>query len=331
LQLSLYLEKLEEATAERIMTEYTTVFSRENNSYVGPRMDEPGVTSLFTSGNQARPGAVGGASDIMAAACHEIRTPVAALHATVEVLTDYATLSAAEIGDLVGRLQRGLTWLEGMVENLTASAVADSGHVALRREDVVQVMECVETAVNVVEPLALGRRQRISVSSESDGASVRAGDGDVGGSSVYGDGGKITQALINLLMNGCSYTPDGGAIAVSVRTAGGDVEVRVTDTGPGVNEAERAQIFHRYTRGRAGASRSAGLGLGLHIVKTLIEQQGGCVGVESPPGCGASFWFTLRRALGDAQPRRAVHAVHAVPGPTQRAGTGPAASRRAAA
>jgi signal transduction histidine kinase len=250
---------------------------------------------------------------------------VAALHATVEVLSDYAVLSRAEIGDLVGRLQRGLTWLEGMVENLTASSVAESGHVSLRR-DVVDMMACVDTAVAVVEPLVIGRRQQITVRSGRSRTGTSAGS--TGGARrpvpVYGDGEKITQVLINLLMNACSYTPDGSAIEVAIRRAGCDVEARVTDSGPGVSEAERATIFGRFARGRAGSDRPAGLGLGLHIVKTLVELQGGSVGVDSPPGRGASFWFTLPGAPGGKTGR----APLAHPGGRRRTATSPAAAPR---
>ncbi|CAA9245434.1 MAG: hypothetical protein AVDCRST_MAG77-1754 [uncultured Chloroflexi bacterium] len=228
------------------------------------------------------------ASTIMATACHEIRTPVAALHATVEVLSDHATLSPADIGELVGRLQRSLTWLESMVENLTTSAMAETGDMPLLLR-AVSAVECIEAAVMVIEPLVVRRGQRIDLIEPAD---------DV---VIHGDSGKITQVLINLLMNACSYSPDGSVIEISVGAREEDVEVRVTDSGPGVASGEHLHIFNRYSRGRAGAGRAAGLGLGLHIVKELIELQGGSVGVERAPEGGASFWFTLQRAPGGSQ------------------------------
>jgi signal transduction histidine kinase len=100
--------------------------------------------------------------------------------------------------------------------------------------------------------------------------------------------------LVNLIGNASAYSPPGGEITVTVTAAPGCVEVRVRDQGPGVPRCERERIFSPYARGRHGReTRASGLGLGLHIVRTLVQLHGGTVGVRSVPGQGAAFWFRL--------------------------------------
>jgi two-component system OmpR family sensor kinase len=75
--------------------------------------------------------------------------------------------------------------------------------------------------------------------------------------------------------------------------AGGALEVRVTDHGPGIPWDEQPNVFDQHARGARGRQRREGLGLGLHLVKTLVELHGGAVGLASIPGQGATFWFRL--------------------------------------
>jgi len=108
----------------------------------------------------------------------------------------------------------------------------------------------------------------------------------------------LGQVLLNLLTNASAYSPPESTIAVTVAAQHGWVEVQVQDQGPGIPPGEQAHIFSPYVRGRAGRqARCTGLGLGLHIVQTLVRLHGGTVGVRSTPGEGACFWFRLP-ALG---------------------------------
>jgi signal transduction histidine kinase len=234
------------------------------------------------------------AFDVVAAICHDMRTPVASLRATVEVLEEHRSLAEHEVTTQVERLKRGLTWLDGLVNNLTSWALQRGGRLVLRPARIC-VADCITQAVAVVEPLLQQRRQAVVVTQP------------VPCPHAHADADRLTQVLINLLMNASAYGPAEQPIAVhisAVAAAAADqadqVEVRVTDQGDGLAPAERHHIFDQYTRGSAGHRRRHGLGLGLHIVKTFVELHGGAVGVESRPGSGASFWFRLPSSAPDA-------------------------------
>jgi signal transduction histidine kinase len=221
--------------------------------------------------------------DVVAATCHDMRTPVAALRATAEVLEDHTVLDPEEIAVQVARLKRGLVWLEELVNNLTSWALKRDGALVLRC-DPVDAAECVRGAIAVVEPLLWQRRQEVVTRWHGGGAITDA------------DPERLAQALVNLLMNASAYGPPGEPICVDVRTIAGYVEVAVTDAGEGLHPDEQAHVFDAYVRGHAGNRRKNGLGLGLHIVRELVERQGGTVGVRSEPGQGASFWVRLPAA-----------------------------------
>jgi signal transduction histidine kinase len=145
----------------------------------------------------------------------------------------------------------------------------------------VPIADCVTQAIAVVEPLLRQRGQRVAVTHPDRPVEV------------WADPDRLTQVLINLLMNASAYGPFDQPIAVGVRVVASQVETRVTDQGSGLEPGEEAYIFERYVRGDAGARRKNGLGLGLYIVKAFVESQGGVVGVDTQPGKGASFWFRL--------------------------------------
>ncbi|MDX1663480.1 MAG: GAF domain-containing sensor histidine kinase [Candidatus Promineifilaceae bacterium] len=111
---------------------------------------------------------------------------------------------------------------------------------------------------------------------------------------VYADRVRTRQALSNLLNNAHKYTPSGGEIAVSVQQEEGRARVDVADTGIGISKADQARLFTQFFRAEDEAVREeTGWGLGLSIVKLLVEAQGGDVDFESEPGAGSTFSFTL--------------------------------------
>jgi signal transduction histidine kinase len=114
---------------------------------------------------------------------------------------------------------------------------------------------------------------------------------------VIVDPDRLTQVLSNLVGNALRHTPSGGSISVSARVVGDSVEIDITDTGEGLTEQELSHVFDRFWRAdRSRARETGGSGLGLSITKQLVQAQGGTIGVESAPGRGSRFWFTLRIA-----------------------------------
>jgi len=112
---------------------------------------------------------------------------------------------------------------------------------------------------------------------------------------------RLRQVLGNLISNAIRYSPGGGKVYVHARRSKGSVKVEVVDQGVGVPPEEVAHLFERYYRGSGRvASTERGAGLGLAIVKQLVAAHGGQVGVESTPGLGSTFWFTLPREASQA-------------------------------
>ena len=219
--------------------------------------------------------------DLLAMVLHEMRAPLGTLTVTSELLVgNLNELGSAETLLMVQRIQRSTSWLQALVENLTVAVQLEANQLQVRWR-VVDLSDCLDLAMSIAQPSLDRERQRVLV----DGIS---------GLWVTGDQRQIEQVLVNLLMNASKYGGSDSTILVRATGLGPLVRIEVKDTGPGIAASEQEAIFGRYIRGATADLKGAGgLGLGLHIVKTLVELHGGAVGVESEVGKGATFWFTV--------------------------------------
>jgi len=120
---------------------------------------------------------------------------------------------------------------------------------------------------------------------------------------VAADPERVEEVLSNLVDNAIKYSPDGGTITVEGRVTPSMVEVRVTDEGPGIPLGEQARLFQRFYRLQGDPNRrTTGVGLGLYLVKAIVEAHDGHVWVESERGQGATFVVSLPRRTGPALP-----------------------------
>ncbi len=120
---------------------------------------------------------------------------------------------------------------------------------------------------------------------------------------VTGDRDRLVQVVSNLVNNAVKYSPEGGTVTISSRADGGYALITVSDTGLGIPPGEIAHVFERFRRVRSGAAQSiAGTGLGLTIVKQIVEMHGGKIWVESAVGHGSAFHFTIPLAVETARP-----------------------------
>jgi signal transduction histidine kinase len=124
-----------------------------------------------------------------------------------------------------------------------------------------------------------------------------------GTGAIEADERRLKQAIFNLISNAIKFTPSGGSIRLEARLDDGDLILAVADTGVGIPVADHERVFEKFERGNP-QSREAGAGLGLSLVKSLIELHGGSVGIDSRPGSGTTILCRLpaRRRLAAPQP-----------------------------
>jgi len=213
---------------------------------------------------------------------HEFRTPLSAQAAAVELLMDQAPdLSPAEIQELLTALHLGVLGLQTLVDNLLESASIEAGRfrVAPRAASLDRI---IAEAIRTIQPLLNKHHQRLVIELPAALPTVVA------------DPRRVGQVLINLLSNAVKYGPDGGEITVAVALGGGEARVSVADQGPGVPAEERADLFRRFAHPSTSNDRARyGIGLGLSVVKAVVEAHRGRIGVDDRPGGGSIFWFTL--------------------------------------
>ncbi|MBO7743553.1 response regulator [Paenibacillus sp. MWE-103] len=224
--------------------------------------------------------------EFLAQTSHELRTPLHGMIGLSESLIDGVAGELPE--QAVHNLQLVVSSgrrLAALVGDVLDYAQLKHKDLTLIRSDI-DLRSAVGVALQLNEPLLGGRRVRLA--------------NDVPGRlNVSADENRLQQILHNLIGNAVKFT-DSGSIAVSASEAGGDVEVRVTDTGSGIPEAVRARIFDAYEQ--AGGVRREGTGLGLAVTKKLVELHGGTIRIETPPDGGACIVFTLPRPARQTAP-----------------------------
>jgi phosphoserine phosphatase RsbU/P len=235
---------------------------------------------------RASEGATGAKDRALATLAHDIRSPIGAIDGYCSNVEDeiYGPVTDAQ-RRAMGRVRMAGRHLLSLLENVMEMVRLDAGAVtvAARR---VTLRDVACEAVDLLAPAAAARLQTLAL---GDGREV----------TVIGDQARIRQVLVNLMGNAVKFTPEGGAVSVTVlRRREGNAtwgEVRVADTGPGIPEAERAAVFEPYYRSTQTA-RAPGVGLGLAISHALAGRMGGRLAVESQPGAGSVFILTLPAA-----------------------------------
>ena len=221
-------------------------------------------------------------SYFLASITHEFRTPLSALNASVEFLLDEIDhLSKDETKDLLGSIHLSVTGLQTLIDNLLESISIEAGRFTVQIHSV-ELGEIVDEAVRVVKPLLDRRQQQLVINQPASLPLVKA------------DAPRLQQALVNLLSNASKYGPMEQSIDLNLEIFGnGFLRLSVADRGPGISASDREKLFHRFVRLDTVDGAQYGIGLGLSVVKTIIEEHGGEVGVAERPGGGSVFWFTL--------------------------------------
>ncbi len=218
---------------------------------------------------------------ILANLSHEFRTPLAAQLGSIELLRErLPSLNQDEIHGLVFSIERGTVRLMQLIDNLLESVRIEAGQDSIRRQPVA-LDEVVEEAAELAAPLLALRDQRLEIELPYPLAPVS------------GDRTRLVQVLVNLLGNANKFSPPGSSIRIGGSAAEGTVTLWVEDEGPGIPEQESEAVFERFTRSTGEEPAESGMGLGLWIVRSIVERHGGMVAVTGGAGGGTRLGFTL--------------------------------------
>ena len=240
--------------------------------------------------------------EFLAMLAHELRNPLAPISAGAQLLqSGHAGEDAVQ--RTAGIIVRQVRHMTRLVDDLLDVSRVTRGLVTLTRAPL-DVAAVVADAVEQAEPLMQAREHRFEVALP-DAPLV-----------VNGDHKRLVQVLVNVLNNAAKYTPVGGDIRLAVRAEGGQVQLIVSDNGIGMSPELRARVFDLFAQADRNSDRSqGGLGLGLALVKSLVELHGGGVAVASDgERKGSTFTISLPVAAGAPAPRPAARAA----GPARR-------------
>ncbi len=220
-------------------------------------------------------------SEFLANMSHELRTPLNAIIGFSQVLRKrmFGDINAKQEEYLDDILSSGHHLLSLINDVLDLSKV-EAGQVELEVATF-SLREALERGVVMVREPAMKRGVQLSLE--------LAPDVDL----VDGDERRLRQVVFNLLSNAVKFTPEGGSIVVASCRVNGEVLVSVSDTGPGIAREDQERIFEEFQQTDVGVEQREGTGLGLALSKRLVELHGGRIWVESEPGRGSRFVFTL--------------------------------------
>ena len=226
-------------------------------------------------------------SDFVATAAHELRTPLAAVYGAVRTLRERRGLPAETNARFLELIEHESERLKTIVDQLLISAQLDSADLRLNQQPV-DVIVLASALLNAAEAR---RPEGIQLSLESPNHDVF----------MQADPDRLGQVVANLIDNAMKYSPEGGHVAVRVRTVGGHGVIEVTDHGVGIPPDEQERIFEKFYRLDPQMTRGVGgSGLGLYISRQLVDQMGGRLSVSSRYGAGSTFSVTLPLAIGAA-------------------------------
>jgi signal transduction histidine kinase len=203
------------------------------------------------------------------------------MQATLDALSGSTPLDAGDLERFVEQLSRSAIWITDMIDHLSTRAAVSDGAMALEIEPV-NVRDWLEQAIALVQPIAEQRGQSILLASPRPSPVVS------------GDRFWLRQVMLSLLANACRHGAWADTIAVSVIENDEFVSIRVSDHGVGVLPDERDRILERLVRGtRPSVRQLDGQGLGLRIVRTIVERHAGTMSIDSAAGQGSTFTVRL--------------------------------------
>ncbi len=228
--------------------------------------------------------------DFLADVSHELRTPIAALRTFNELLSDKAAMDEATRNEFIEQSRQQIERLDWLATNLLELSKLESGLVLLdlRPDDLRAVVEN-----SVQQALPYAERKGVTLTMTVPEEPIRQRH----------DPQRLGQVLGNLIGNAIKFTPAGGKVGVTLEKTKEGAELRVVDTGVGIDPDELPNVFDRFYRGaQAHESRAAGSGLGLSIVRSIVEMHDGRIAISSTPGVGTQVSVALPRDISVSSP-----------------------------
>src|ERR1700736_152021 len=224
---------------------------------------------------------------VLANISHEFRTPLAAQLASIELwMEGLSTLQPEQQHELVRSLERGALRLTRLIDNLLESVRIESGQLNIRHQSV-ELLEVVDDAQALVGSLLTLRHQTLEVTLPEDLPLIE------------GDKPRLTQVFVNLLANANKFAPEGSVVRIGAEAHETRVQCWVEDEGPGPAAAETDTIFARFQRGSEEEPEPGGLGLGLWIVKSIIDRHAGTITLVRTEQGRTRFTLSLSRELSE--------------------------------
>lgn len=217
---------------------------------------------------------------------HELKTPLNIIYSAIQLMEMYLKSENLEnnlykVFKSVDSVKQNCYRLTRLVNNIIDLSKIETGYIRMniRNEDIVNIVKCIVDSV-----IEYVRSKKINISFETDVEELY----------IACDSEKIERVVLNLISNAIKFTPTGGNITVRIQCGNETVEISVIDNGIGIEEKYLNEIFNRFGQVDKSLSRNAeGSGLGLHLVKSIIEMHGGKVSVESKVGNGSMFKVEL--------------------------------------
>ena len=228
--------------------------------------------------------------DFLADVSHELRTPIAALRTFNELMGEEHSMDDATREEFIEQSRQQIDRLDWLATNLLELSKLESGLVLLdlRPDDLRAVIEN-----SVQQQLPTADRKHVKLKMQLPDDPIRQ----------MHDPQRLGQVVTNLIGNAIKFTPSGGTVDVTLEPTAEGAEVRVVDTGVGIDPNELPMVFERFYRGaQAHESRAAGSGLGLSIVRSIVEMHNGRVAISSTPGVGTQVSVALPRDVSVSSP-----------------------------
>jgi two-component system CheB/CheR fusion protein len=214
--------------------------------------------------------------DFISIASHELKTPLTSLKSTLQLLERMPAAPAEKTRPLLQQANKSMTKVTTLVDELLNASRMNEGQLHLKKTRFKLSKAIEDCCLHVT---AAGKHRIIT-----------EGEAEI---EVEADSERIQRVIVNFVNNAVKYAPSSPDIKISVSRESGKVKLSVIDKGPGIALDKVPHVFERFYRTDEEGGQYSGLGLGLYISAEIIKKHGGEIGVESEPGGGSDFWFTL--------------------------------------